>query len=344
VKVFQLEAPRKAEYRDIPLRSLEFDEVLVKVAFTGICGTDISFYNGDTDLVLNGYVKYPIRIGHEWSGIVEDAGYAVKKFKKGDRVVGDSGVACGRCAACGAKKYHDCMNIHSVGTINCWDGSFAEYIIMPERHLFSLPDSISLECASLIEPASISYNGLTRCDITGKTVAIIGTGPIGMTSVALARSMGAHNVVMIGRTDFKLEIAKRIGANHVINSTTESMTGGMARCNDGRGADLVIEASGSASEIFNAFSIARRKGMVALLAFYDRTVDGFHVDDFILKEINLTGVLGSFGAPANVIREIAKGNIDLCPLITHRIKFGEVLGVFEKCGEIKDKIKIVVEM
>jgi len=126
-------------------------DVLTKVKYCGVCGTDVSIYTGETNLVKNGLIKYPVRIGHEWSGIVESVGSGVIEFKAGDRVVGDTVVACGECKACLGGNYMLCPDLRCVGTVNAWDGGFAEYTVFPARHIFRIPDNIALDEAALIE-------------------------------------------------------------------------------------------------------------------------------------------------------------------------------------------------
>ena len=342
MQVFLVEEPYKARIIEIPPRPLKKDEVLVKVACAGICGTDLSIYTGETDFVRQGLVQYPARIGHEWSGIVSETGTDVLNFKKGDRVIGDNGVSCGQCDACLRGDYDSCPDVKSVGTINCWDGCFAEYIIMPARHLFRLPDLLSFEEAALIEPATISYIALKKNDLAGKTVVIIGTGPIGMAALPIARHLGAKNVVMIGRTSSKLDIALKMGATHVIRSTIENVDDRISKITCGKGAEIILEASGDLSAIRQSMDIVSRSGFIYLLAFYEKAFSGVEIDKFSIKEASLAGVIGKFGIAGELMHMICDAKIDLLPMVTSHIRFDEIQQVLENARQMKDRIKILV--
>jgi len=145
MKAVVVEAPGKALVKECPVPAIRPIDVLIRVRYCGICGTDFAIYSGETSLVRDGLVKYPVRIGHEFSGVVEQVGTDIMNFGVGDRVVCDDMVACGVCQECVRQNYKDCTNPYCVGTINCWDGSFAEYIVIPEYSVYHLPDSVSLE-------------------------------------------------------------------------------------------------------------------------------------------------------------------------------------------------------
>ena len=130
--------PNRASYVDMDKPKAEKNMVLVKVSRAGICATDYAIYSGECSFVKDGSIKYPVRFGHEWSGVVEEVGCDVKSFKPGDLVISDSGVACGHCEACQKGDFADCQQAKSVGTINTWDGCFAEYMLMPDREIFIL--------------------------------------------------------------------------------------------------------------------------------------------------------------------------------------------------------------
>jgi L-iditol 2-dehydrogenase len=342
MKVFLVEEPHGVVFREIPLRVLKPDEVLVKVVCAGICGTDLSIYTGETDFVRQGLIRYPVRIGHEWSGVVAKIGSAVSLFCIGDRVVGDNGVSCGICEACRRGDYENCVDLKSVGTINCWDGCFADYIILPQRHLFHLPDSVSYEQAALIEPSTISLAALKRSNVAGKTVAVIGTGPIGLSALALAKSFGAANTVMIGRTPSKLDVAFRLGATHVIRSTEEDAAACVSDITQGRGADVVLEASGALSSICQTVDIVAKRGSIYLLAFYEKELSGLKIDKFIQKEVTMAGIMGQFGLPDDIIRLMSMQELDLLPMVTSSVRFDELPQTFAYASQMKDRIKILV--
>lgn len=327
------------------MRPLKKDEVLIRVAWTGICATDLAIYTGESSFVKSGEIKYPCRIGHEWSGIVEEVGENVTKFKKGDRVITDNGVSCGECDNCKCGDRFGCTEIMSVGTINCWDGCYAEYMYMPECHTYPLADNVSMEQAALAEPLSIALGAIKKYDITSKTtVAVIGTGSIALGAAALASVKGAKQVIVIGRKDFKLEAALKCGATHVINSTKENALQRVREITGGKGADFVIESSGGPKTVEEAMHVAARRGTVALLAFYERTLDEFPIDTLVSKELVVKGVMGEFGLVPEAAKYLAKG-LPVEGMITHRMELAEVPEFFAKSAETSgQRIKALVRI
>lgn len=319
--------------------------VLSKVIYSGICGTDISIYRGDEGVVKYG-IHYPIRIGHEWSGIVEQVGENVRGFKPGDRVVSDNGVSCGQCEHCLKGEYGLCENARSLGTINCWDGSFAEYILMPEYHMHKLPDSISLDDAALIEPATIALAAVHKAEIKkDSNVLVIGTGAIGLAAASLCKYYGAKQVLVSGRKDAKLKIARMIGADGTVNVQKEDIAQFIReRCN-GKGVDVIIETSGSLSALSQCIDITNSGAVIALVGYFEGLLDHFEIDKFINKKLELVGIMGEFGTVETIIDILGTGKVNLHPLITHRYIFDEVISAIQNVNQINDtKIKMMVSI
>ena len=316
--------------RDEPVRELEPDEVLCRVVFTGVCGTDLAIYAGTTTFVTSGQIKYPVRIGHEWSGYVVKCGKDVTLFKEGDRVVSETAVACRKCEACKKGDFSNCKYTRSVGTIDAWDGSYAEYVIFPESHLYHLPDEISYEQGAMIEPLQIAYAGMRKFTITkDSVVAVIGTGPIGMCCLALAKAMGAGKIIMIGRTDFKLEAAKKMGATDTINIRSVDAVAELMRITDGHGADCIAETSGANSTVQQCIAIAAKRAFVVMLGFYETKIDGLDFSDAIFKELTFRGIMGEWKLVPQIIDYIMKSGLTTMPMVTRTIDFDECVNYFE---------------
>jgi L-iditol 2-dehydrogenase len=345
MKALIILGPHHAEIREVETPKPVDDMLLIKVMRTGICATDQAIYTGNCSFIRDGSIKYPVRIGHEYSGIVEAIGSEVKNFRKGDRVYSDCAVTCNRCPACREKRYIDCVDIRSLGTVNTWDGCFAEYMYMPEHNVYHLPDSISYDEAALIEPLAVAYDAFT--DVTIKPsdiVAVIGAGPIGMGAAWLAKNLGAGTVVMIGRNDKKLAVSKQIGVDKVINSTREDGVKTLRQMTGGRGVDMFIEASGSQEALIKAVYSTRRDGRISIISFYEKDLNNFPIDHLVLQCLNLKGTAGRFGNPQAVCEILRKSPLKLSPIITHRVKFDNCLEYFK--NETKyhnDKIKVMVE-
>lgn len=327
MKAYIIHHPEHASIEEIKIPEPQDDQILIKIKYCGICGTDIAIYSGSSSFVKNGLIKYPIRIGHEWSGVVEQVGKGVARFSPGDRVIGDNFVSCGTCDACRKKDYNNCINKYSVGTINCWNGALAEYMVMPERHVYKISDCVSLKQAALSEPLSVAYGAIRRFAFTPETkVAVIGTGSIGMCAAALAKYKGAGQVYLIGRNAYKLNIAKKLGITGTINTSQTSLKEETQKLTGGKGFDCIIECSGVSQNILNSIDVIAHKGKIMLVGFYEENLNGLNIDYAVSKEITITGIMGEYGNIEAVNRIMGEYDLGLDPIITEEI-------LFEDCDE-----------
>lgn len=330
MKVFQALGCNKGGFHEAPVPVPAEDELLIKVSYCGICGTDYALYSGNCSFIKNGQATYPIRLGHEWSGLVAAVGSGIDDFKVGDRVVGDNYVSCGKCASCLKGDYNGCTNRHHVGTLNpCWPGAFAEYIVMPRRHVYHISNKIPLIEAALCEPLSVAYGGINKMDITGNSiVAVIGTGCIGMAAAALARYRGAGQVYMVGRNQYKLNIAMQLGITGTINTNECKPKEQLLKLTGGRSADFVLECSGAPSTVVQAINIAGQKGKIALIGFYEQNLDGINIDMFISKQLTAIGIMGEYGNLKAVSKIMSEFDLRLSPIITSVIDFDNCMPAF----------------
>lgn len=344
MKAARLMGPAQLEIIDIEKPIPGDREVLIKVKSVGICGTDYSIYSGESSFVKNGMIKFPMTLGHEWSGVVEEVGAKVQNIKTGDRVVGDAGVSCGVCYDCLCGRYICCRNLRAVGTINTWDGAYAEYLVMPERHTYKIPDGVTFEEAALVEPAATALYSVERGEVKpGDIVLVIGTGPIGLAAVQLAKVAGASCVILAGRKDFKLEIGKKMGADVTVNITKEDLAQKVMEITDGLGTHVIIEASGSLDALRDSTKLIRSRGIISLVAFYENALNGFEVDNFIFKDAKIVAVSGSPGMSVTVMELMRFGRVDFKPMITHRFEFKDVASALENLKKDNDqKIKMMM--
>lgn len=345
MKALTVLKPQVAEYQEVPKPAAVGRFMTVKVERAGICATDFSIFSGDCSFVRSGEIVYPVRFGHEWSGTVVECGDEVRGFRPGDRIYSDSGISCGKCPDCLAGHYDKCRFTRSVGTINCWDGCFSEYISIPDYNAYHIPDSVSFDEATLIEPSAISYDAFRNVELNeASTVVVIGTGAIGMSAVWLAKYLGAGRVVVVGRTPSKLEIGRKIGADIAVNSTVTDPVKAIKDLTDGQGAELVIETSGSDKALYQGIYMTRNDCRICSLSFYEHDLDGVPVDHLVLNKISLVGGAGRFGNPQKVCGIFEKNPVKLTPIITHRIKFDEMKDFLESSAKYaKSKIKVMVE-
>ena len=341
---FQAVSPGRGEFVNVPLPELNADDVLVKIKYCGICGTDYALFSGKSGFFRKGQASYPIRLGHEWSGTVEKTGKKVTRVKKGDRVIGDNFVSCGKCPACERGDYGNCQFRMNVGTIDpCWPGAFAEYYVIPERHVYRLADSVPLLEATLCEPLSVAYGGVKNMDMNGgSVVVVIGTGSIGMSAAALSVQKGAGQVYMLGRNAFKLEKAMGLGIDGVINSALEDPEQALLRLTGGRHADFILECSGAAQSLDECVRMSARGAETALIGFYERDDITFDFDSFVSKELKMTGIMGQFGNIEAVSEIMAEHDLKMGSVITGLVPFDRCAPAFSPSDRGR-VIKTVVE-
>ena len=345
MKAVTVYGPSLAKMEVVPKPRATGDMLVIKVKRTGVCATDLSIFTGESSFIRRGEIKIPCRFGHEWAGVVESVGEAVTKFKPGDRVYSDNFVSCGKCAACARGDYMSCGDIRSVGTIKCWDGCYAEYMQMPERHVFSLPNELSMDEGALIEPASIAYDAFKGVALTEKSTAVIyGNGAIGMISAWLAKYYGAGQVIVVGRNDEKLKLAYPIGANAVINNKKEDAVLRIRELTNGRGADLIVETSGAESALRDSILATARYGRISIVSFYERDLNNIPMDPLVHGCISLVGAAGCDGNAPAVCKIMCENPVKLTPIITHHIPFESCIDVFENQPKYNsEKIKIMID-
>ena len=342
-----VEKPGTLRYTDVPKPVMRPYDILARVSFTGICGTDIDIYTGETDLKFD----YPVRIGHEWSGIVEEVGPETVGFEPGDRVISDTWASCGLCAACRDGNPKGCDAPRSIGTINAWDGAFAEYMRLPYWHLYKIPDNVPLDAATLVEPATIAGNGLSRAGVEpGTSLLVIGSGAIGLSAVGLAKHFGVKKVIFAGRRENKLAIAKKMGADAVINVAKEDLIRRVLE-ETGKGADRIIEASGSIECVRLGIAAAAPGGRLCPLGFYGADLSGVPLDRLVIDGVSIvtsiiaTDAIGKLNEIPSILNMVGEGSLDLGSLITHRIAFDDAAGaIMDSRLYAETKIKMLVDM
>ena len=337
--------PHDARMETVPKPEATGDMVVAKVCRTGVCATDLSIYTGESSFIRSGEIRYPCRFGHEWAGIVEAVGPDVKCIKVGDRVYADNFVTCGVCEACKKKDYANCQSTRSVGTVNAWDGCYAEYMQMPERHVYRLPDELSMDEGALIEPAGIAYDAFRGVKLTSNdTVAVFGTGAIGMVAVWLAKYYGAGKVILVGRTDEKLKIGLQIGADHIINGKNEDAISKIKELSlREKGANFIVETSGSPSALRDSIACAAKYARISVVSFYEKNVDDLPIDKLVLGHISMFGAAGRDGNSPAVCEIMRKNPVKLTPVFTHHIPFKDTLDIFEHTENYqKTRIKAII--
>lgn len=342
----RLFAPGDIRIVEVPVPDLGPHDVLCRVVRCGICATDHAIYTGEFSGVASGAVRFPMTLGHEWSGTVAALGSDVTRFAVGDRVVGDTGVACGHCTQCLLGHYDRCPQGRAVGTVNAWDGAYAEHIAMPERHLFHLPKSVGFDAGALVEPAATALYAVVKAEVrTGDTVLVHGSGPIGLCAAKLAKLSGAARVIVTGRPQSKLDLALAFGADAAVDTTQGSLADALDDAAGPNGIDKIIEASGAVELFADSIRCIRPGGVISVVAFYEKPLPEFDIDQFVFSGCTIRAVTGSLGQYPAVLKLMSAGLLDPTPLITARYPFDDVIRALGDWGEQREhRVKSMLEM
>lgn len=279
------------EYQDIEPAPMQADSVLVRVAASGICGSDIPrFFH-------NGVHFYPIVLGHEFSGEVVEIGAEVKRVRVGDRVSGAPLLPCMKCADCQKGDYSLCKHYSFIGSRQ--QGSNAEYVVIPERNAVVFDSSISFERGAMFEPSTVALHGVLQCDYKGGgSVAILGGGTIGVFTMQWARLLGAKSIAVFDISPERLSLAKRMGADAVFDTREKSFTEAAKEFSHG-GFDYVFETAGAAPTMKMAFALAANKAHLCFIGtpHADLTFTPSEWENMNRKEFRMTGSWMSYSAP-----------------------------------------------
>jgi L-iditol 2-dehydrogenase len=317
-----LHAVGDARVERIPRPKPGAGEVLVRVAFCGVCGSDIP------RTFVKGTYHFPTVCGHEFSGTVEARGQGVDDYAPGDRVVVFPLLWCGRCAACELGRYVQCSDYDYYGSRR--DGGFAQFVAVPTRNLIRVPEGVSPEAASMTEPAAVALHALRRAGGTlcGETVVVFGAGPIGLLAAQWARVMGAAQVILFDLVPQKLEMARRLGFKLALDARRLDPLERVNELTGGHGAQVCVEAAGVPVTFSQAIAAAGVGGRVVILGnpSADVVLPASLLSQAMRRELSLLGTWNSsFSAAGNhddwhtALRAAASGAIDLDSLVTHRV-------------------------
>lgn len=302
--------------KEVP-EDLKADEVLIKVLATSVCGTDVHIY--EWDRWSQRRIKPPLTVGHEFSGEVIKIGANVKKVKIGDLVSAETHIICGKCEFCRRGEYHICQNTKIIGVDT--DGCFAEYARMPENNLIINSPDVDPKYLSIQEPLGNAVHTMLHFPITGKTVAVVGCGPIGLMGVNIAKAVGASKIIAIEINDYRIRLAKELGADVVINPLKEDVIKRVLEETDGIGVDVVAEFSGNKRAIEDSFKYVKAGGKMSLLGITSSDITIDLSNDIVFKGITIYGVVGRlmFETWHQVTGLIESEKLDLERIVTHTL-------------------------
>ena len=305
------------------------NDLLIKISKTAICGTDLHIYNWDK--WAQETIKTPMITGHEFSGRVEKIGSLVKGFEIGDRVSGEGHITCSHCRNCRAGKRHLCRNTVGVGVHR--DGCFAEYLSIPAGNAFKLPDTISDEVASIFDPYGNAVHTTISFDLVGEDVLITGAGPIGIMAAAVAKHVGARHVVITDVNEYRLDLAKKLGADVTVNVAKKSVREVMKELSMTEGFDVGLEMSGNSRAFSDMIDVMNNGGRLALLGIFPEKV-AIDWSEVIFKGLFLKGIYGrEMFETWYKMASMLQSGLDISPVITHRLSmedFEEGFAVMNK--------------
>jgi len=301
------------------------NDVLIKIKKTAICGTDIHIYKWDAWAQQN--VPVPLTIGHEFVGIIAEVGKEVAGLKVGDRVSGEGHTSCGFCRNCRAGRRHLCRKNESVGVTRT--GCFAEYVAIPAVNAYPIPDSVSDNEASILDPFGNAAHTALSFDMVGEDVLITGAGPVGIMAVAIAKHVGARHIVITDINDHRLAIAKKMGATLALNAQHTTLDEAMKTLKMKEGFDVGLEMSGSPKAFNDMLTHMNHAGKVALLGFLPKETQ-IDWNLIIMKGLELKGIYGRemFDTWYKMISMLESG-LDISPVVTHEFKIDEFQHAFD---------------
>ena len=334
MRIARLQKPLVMQVEQMETPRVGPKEVLIKVAHCGVCGTDIDAYVGKQPRGWT--ITYPFRMGHELSGTVVEVGADVPDYKPGDRVVADGRLTCGYCYYCRRGMYSACQHA------GYFSGGLAEYANYPFSNLIRVPEGISLAEAAMAEPLACVVNGQSKLSFAlGSVAVVIGDGPIGLMHAQLLQHRGAF-VVMVGLLEHRLDLARKLGINAVVNANTGDVAQVVAGVSDGRGADVVVNAAGSAAVLEQSINLAARRGLVLYFAATLKPSVSLDMDLIHYKELQ---VLGSYDSTIaqyeQALALIRAGAVQVKPLISHQMPLDEVQNAFE-IARRQEGVKVLI--
>lgn len=322
MKALVLEAYNEFVFKDVPEPSLGAGDVLIRVKACAVCGSDVHGMDGSTGRRIP-----PIIMGHEAAGVIERLGEGVTGYRVGDRVTFDSTVYCGECAYCRSGRLNLCGNRRVLG-VSCGDyrmhGAFAEYVAVPARLLYLLPEGVSFTQAAMVEPLSVAYHAATRAQITpGCTCAVVGAGTIGMLVIQVLRALGAGRVIALDINPARLEFALAHGADSAIDSRRTDAAGQVLQLTgDNEGVDIAVDATGIPATVNLALSVARKGGSAVLVGNLAPKTE-FPLQWVVTRELSVFGSCASSGEYQACLDLIASGRVGADDLISKQVPLSE---------------------
>jgi L-iditol 2-dehydrogenase len=334
---------RKMEFRDVPMPSAKEGEVVVKLEYVGICGSDVHYYEHGRigDFIVDG----DFILGHECAGSVFEVGAGVTCLKVGDRVALEPGIVCGKCEYCLTGRYNLCPSIEFFATPP-YHGCFENFVAFPAHRAFKLPDNVSIKEGALIEPLAVGLEAAETAGVRlGQSVAILGSGCIGLMSVLACRARGAADITVVDVIPKRLERAMKLGATRVIDASKTDSTKALLDATGGLGADVVMETAGAAPTTKQTPFVVKRGGTIVLVGMPPGGLLEYDFSKLMGQVADIKTIFRYKNQYPVAINALSGGLIDVSDVISDEFSFDDLPEAFrvnidEKNNVVKIGIKI----
>lgn len=343
MKAAIMHKPGDIRIEEIVIPKINSNEVLIKIKAVGVCGSDIHYFKHGH--IGDFVVEKPLILGHESAGEIVEVGGEVKNWKIGDRVAIEPGVPCRKCQFCKEGRYNLCEDEAFMATPP-FDGAFTEYVSYPPDFIFKLPNSISYEEGAMMEPLSVGVYATKKGNVQpGKTVAILGMGTIGLTTLQSVRAFGSSSIIVSDIEKMHLDFAKKYGADYALNAEETDIVKDIKKITNREGVDIVFETAGVAKTCKQSISIVKKGGTIVLVGNQAQGRIDLDVISIICKELNIQSVFRYANMYPTCINLVAMKKVDVKGMISKYFKLEEVPEALKYADENKAKsIKTIILM
>jgi L-iditol 2-dehydrogenase len=331
------------EIRAIPMPVAKEDEVVVKLEYVGICGSDVHYF--EHGRIGDFVVKGDFILGHECAGVVTETGKNVTHLKTGDRVALEPGATCGECEFCTTGRYNLCPDVEFLATPP-YHGCFENYIAFPAKLAFKLPDGLSTKEGALIEPLAVGLEAASVAEVTlGSSVAILGAGCIGLMALLASKARGATDITVVDVIRKRLDKALELGATRVVDASQTDAAEALLAATGGKGADIVMETAGSVRTTQQTPFLVKRGGVIVLVGMAPEDVIPFNFAKLMGQVAGLRTIFRYKNQYPAAIQAVSSGLIDVSGIVTNEFNFSDIAEAFRvNIENKKDVVKIVIKI
>jgi len=333
---------KKMEIRETPMPKALPGQVVVKLEYVGICGSDVHYY--ESGRIGQNIIKGDFILGHECAGVITEIGEGVKGLATGDRVALEPGDTCGSCEYCLSGRYNLCPGVIFLATPPV-NGCFSNHIQFPAKLAFKLPDNISTREGALVEPLAVGLEAATVGGVRlGGTVAVLGAGCIGLVSLLASKALGASEVVVTDVVDLRLDKALELGAARVVNAAKQDVVKELMEAGGNRGYDVVIEAAGAVTTTQQTPLLVKRGGTIVLVGLPQEGTFPFNFSALMGRVADIKTIFRYKNQYPVALGALASGKIDVSGIVTHEYAFDDIAEAFRvNIEERSSVVKIVIK-